>query len=95
MVYWKPWMFLKAFRMAKYVTFPYFSGILVFKNFLKGPIQYLLVQSEQWKNQNNVPKMFQVSNKETRTTLITLMMLMIYCCDLMPDGVLQKICDKI
>ena len=70
---------LETFQMAKHVTFLDFSGILVFENFLKGPIQHLLVQSQQWKHQNNVPNMFKVNNKETRTTLMTLLWCL-YCC---------------
>ena len=49
-----------------------FSRILLFRNFLKGPIQYSLVQSQQWRHQNNVPNMFKVNNKEPRMTLLTL-----------------------
>ena len=58
---WKTFMLIKAFWMVKHVTFPDFSG-----NFQKGPIQYSLVQSQQWKHQNNVSNMFIVNITETR-----------------------------
>ena len=68
---WKTCVLLKAFLKVKHVTVADFSGILVFENFLEGPIQYLLVQSQQWRHQNNEPNMFKVNNKETRMTLFT------------------------
>ena len=68
---WTTCVFLKAFWMVKHVTFRDFSAILVFENFLKGPIQYSLIQRQQWKHQDNVPNMFKVDNKETRMTLMT------------------------
>ena len=49
--------------MANHVIFSDFSGILLFENSLKGPIQYLLIQSQQWKHQKKVPSMFKVKNK--------------------------------
>ena len=58
-----------------------FSGILVFKNFMKGPIQQLLVEIQQWKHQNNVQNMFKANSKETRTTLMTWFWCL-YCCKL-------------
>ena len=76
---WKTCIFLKAFRMANHVIFSDFSGILLFENFLKGPIQYLLIQSQQWKHQKKVPSMFKVNNKETKRTLMTLFWCF-YCC---------------
>ena len=68
---WKICVLLKAFLKVKHVTVADFSGILVFENFLEGPIQYLLVQSQQWRHQNNEPNMFKVNNKKTRMTLFT------------------------
>ena len=55
--------------MTRQATFSDFAAIPVFENFLKGPIQHLLVQSQQWKHQNNVPITFKDNNKENRTTL--------------------------
>ena len=78
-LHWKTFPFLKAFRMVKHVPFPDFSGILVFQNFIKGPIQYLVVQSQQWKHQNNVSNIFKVDNKQTRTTLMTLHRFLYFC----------------
>ena len=65
--------------MAKHFTFLDFSGILVFEKFLEGAIHHLLVQSQQWKHWNNVPNMFKVNNKETKTTLMTSFWCL-YCC---------------
>ena len=62
--------------MVKHVTFLDFFG-----NFLKGPIQYSLVQSQRWKHQKNVPNMFIVNIKETRMTLLT-WFCRLYCCNL-------------
>ena len=76
---WKTYVFLKVFPMAKHVTFPDFPGILVFEYLLKGSIQYLLVQIQQLKNQNNVSNMFKVNNKETRTMLMTLLCCLFWC----------------
>ena len=85
-IQWSPLknVLVKAFWMVKHVTFPDFSGILVFGNFVKGPIvkgpiQYSLVQIQQWRHQNNVPNMFKVNNKETRMTLLTSFW-RLYCC---------------
>ena len=36
------------------------------------PSRYLLVQSEQWKQYNNVWNLFKVNNKDTRKTWISL-----------------------
>ena len=58
---WKPCVLVKAFWVVKHVTFPVFSGVLVFGNLLKGPIQYSLFQSQQRRHQNNVPDMFTVN----------------------------------
>ena len=62
---------LKTIRMNRHVAFPDFARILVFENFLilQGPIQHLLVQSHQWKHQNNVWNIFKVDNKETKTNV--------------------------
>ena len=81
---WKTCVLVKAFWMVKHVTFPDFSGILVFGNFVKGPIvkgpiQYSLVQIQQWRHQNNVPNMFTVNIKETRMTWLT-SFCRLYCC---------------
>ena len=35
---WETCMLVKAFWMVTHATFPDFSGILVFENFLNGPI---------------------------------------------------------
>ena len=80
------WSPLKNLRVGKSLLngqeacdVPDFSGILLFGNFLKGPIQYSLVQSQQWKHQNNVPNMFRINIKETRMTVLTLFC-RLYCC---------------
>ena len=38
----------------------------------KNPTGILLVQSQQWKHQNNVWNLFKVNNRDTRTTSMTL-----------------------
>ena len=78
------WSPLKNLRvgeslLVRHVNLPDSTRILVFRNFLKGPIQYSLVQSQQWRHQNNVPNMFKVNNKETRMTLLTSFW-RLYCC---------------
>ena len=80
-IQWSPLenVLVKAFWMVKHVTFPDFSGILVFEKFLKDPMQYSLVQSQQWRHQNIVPNMFTVNIKETRMTLLILLW-HLYCC---------------
>ena len=52
--WWKP--------LVKHVTFPGFFGIVVFRNLLKGPIEYSLVQSQQWRHQKI---MYQICSKLT------------------------------
>ena len=65
-IQWSPLKNLRAGEslLVRHVNFPDSTRILVFRNFLKGPIQYSLVQSQQWRHQNNVPNMFKVNNKK-------------------------------
>ena len=51
------------------MNFPDFSRILIVQNYLKGPIQHLLVQSQQRTQQNNEPNVFKVKNEQKRKML--------------------------
>ena len=42
-------------------------------NWFQNEQTYLLVQSQQWKHQNNMWNLFKVNNKDTRTTSLTLL----------------------
>ena len=47
-----------------------FLGLML--DYCLKPTRHLLVQSEKWKQWNNVLKLFKINNKDIRTTLLTL-----------------------
>ena len=66
-----PWKtcVLESLSNDKGCEFSRFIQDLVFENSLKGPIQHLLVQSQQRKQHNNEPSMFKVKNQQKRKML--------------------------
>ena len=64
-------MYILGSSSIEYKSSCLFSNIYQVFYILPMPSWHLLVQSQQWKHQNNVWNMFKVNNKDTKTTSLT------------------------